>query len=354
MPKRIYLFSFLLTIALLFGDPFIEPATGTCENHLCQKVTLAVALQAGGPTQDQIVGWLCGSQPLKPQTVQVLVSGSTYGHGYWDFPYRPDQYSYAQALNDACYATFNFDRIGIGQSSKPPASSVTVNSNAEVVHQIVQALRAGQIGGIAFERVILVGHSLGSMISVVEASTYADVDGVILSGLSHTYGPGAVVFADALYPAQLDPRFSVQNLPLGYLTTRPGTRGPAFYYALGAEPEVIAVDEATKETVTEGETNSTNAYYSASQNIHVPVLVALGEFDSIFCGAVPCGQPGSATETESAFYAPDACLEIYVLPQAGHSLNLHWEAPEWFAEAQAWAGRRVGKSSLEPATQPCG
>jgi hypothetical protein len=57
---------------------------------------------------------------------------------YWDFPYQPSTYPYVRAATAAGYATFNFDRIGIGNSDHPPAADVTISSNALVVHEIVQ------------------------------------------------------------------------------------------------------------------------------------------------------------------------------------------------------------------------
>ena len=53
------------------------------------------------------------------------------------------------------------------------------------MHQIVQGLRSGSIGGKAYNRVVLVGHSTGSAVAAIEANTYEDVDGLILTGWGH-------------------------------------------------------------------------------------------------------------------------------------------------------------------------
>lgn len=94
---------------------------------------------------------------------------------------------------------------------------------------------------------MLAGHSLGSIIGVQQAATYHDVDGLVVTGFLHTYGPGIAVLLANLYPSALDPRFATLGLDLGYLTTKPGTRGPTFYYLPNADPAVIALDEQTKE-----------------------------------------------------------------------------------------------------------
>jgi hypothetical protein len=95
-------------------------------------------------------------------------------------PYQPDQYSYVQAALDDHQVVFNLDRIGVGQSDRPPADRVTVASEAYVTHQIVQALRHGQLDGTRFGRVVGVGHSMGSAIWMYEAAHDHDVDALVL------------------------------------------------------------------------------------------------------------------------------------------------------------------------------
>jgi pimeloyl-ACP methyl ester carboxylesterase len=47
-----------------------------------------------------------------------------------------------------------------------------------VVHQIIPTLHAGQGPASSLGKVILVGHSTGAAITVVEANQYADADGI--------------------------------------------------------------------------------------------------------------------------------------------------------------------------------
>jgi len=56
--------------------------------------------------------------------------------------------------------------------------------------------------GVRYDRVVLVGHSLGSLISWYEAAQFHDVDAVISSGILHTFdGPSVARFGLTLYPA---------------------------------------------------------------------------------------------------------------------------------------------------------
>src|SRR3954454_12848299 len=57
-------------------------------------------------------------------TLLLLLSGSTYDHRYWDMPGVGSEYSFVDAAHEAGYATLNIDRLGVGNSSKPPADQV--------------------------------------------------------------------------------------------------------------------------------------------------------------------------------------------------------------------------------------
>ena len=86
------------------------------------------------------------------------------------------------------------------------------------------ALRSGAVGGHAFAKVIMVGHSLGSFETWAEDAAYHDVNAVIITGALHQLSPVAAQQAAVdLYPAVDDPKFADSGLDPGYLTTVPGT-----------------------------------------------------------------------------------------------------------------------------------
>src|SRR5260221_11598193 len=124
----------------------------------CTQYTVPVNLSAIDPTVYHIVGTLCN--PDTGNNVQLLLSGATYNHVYWDFPFQPKTYSYVQNTQGTGFATFNLDRIGTGASDHPLVpEKITIQSNAFVAHQVVTALKSGAIGGKVFSKVVLVGHS---------------------------------------------------------------------------------------------------------------------------------------------------------------------------------------------------
>jgi pimeloyl-ACP methyl ester carboxylesterase len=317
----------------------------------CQEVTFAVNLSPSDATVYNVFGELCSRGSIHHKTVQIALHGATYSHLYWDFPFQPETYSYMRRATEAGYAVLNLDRIGIGQSDHPPADAVTIEANGYVVHQIVQALRGGDLvvpsfGRVRAERVALVGHSLGSVISMQEAGTYGDVDGVVLTGVSHNVTPVLGDILSSLYPANLDPHFAGRSIPDGYLTSLPGQRG-VFYHAPSFDPLVVAIDDQTKETVTVAELNTAVPALALSTAIHAPVLVVVGDFDAAFCTAPSCSASGSLA-SEPSFYPADACAEAVAIPGSGHDLNLHFQAPLAYDAILSWMDRRVGGDTRVP------
>jgi pimeloyl-ACP methyl ester carboxylesterase len=330
------------------------------EARLCRASNVPVALHPGAPQTEHIYAELCLPQGKQTSTVQLLVHGITYDHTYWDFPDptgKTDRYSYVDSALAAGFATLNIDRIGNGKSSHPAGNEVTIDSNAFVIHQLTQALRSGSIaspaGAQRFKKVVLVGHSYGSWVSWYVGSDYRDVDGIILSGISHSVNPiGSLPgFSALVHPAPTDPAFSEKIHDFQYLTTRPGTRYDAFYRPGNIDPAVLARDEATKGTVTVEELINFPTILSRPLDITVPVLLVNGTDDGLFCGhriagiigGTDCSTAASLAQQERPLLGKNLpSLDSWVLPGAGHDLNTVLEAKQWFDVAQAWVGKRFG------------
>ncbi len=215
---------------------------------LCRALQVPVSLaQVPGAS---LYGELCVPATGTPSIVQLLVHGATYNRYYSDWPYRPDFYSYVRQMVGAGYATLNIERLGYGRSTHPLSTLVTLPNETEALRQVVDKLRSGEIGGRPFSRVIWVGHSLGTLYGWLEASVSQNVDAFVLTGLLHSVKPSWLALAgQSAYPAVLDASFAMSGLDTGYLTFKPGTRAPLFYWTPTAEPDVIALDERLKDTV---------------------------------------------------------------------------------------------------------
>jgi pimeloyl-ACP methyl ester carboxylesterase len=338
------------TLSLLAGSATAGAHALTLTTPTCSVHTLDVRIADPGPANQTMWGQLCYSGPHEPDTVQVLVHGVTYNHLYWDFPYGNGYYSYVDAATAAGYATFNVDRIGAGNSSHPPSAELDLNAGAVSLHDAVTALRSGTVDGHAFRNVIMVGHSLGSIEAWIEAARYHDVDALIATGVLHEYSPNIGALESLLYPATDDPKWVGSGLDAGYLTTLPGIRGEVFYDPATANPNVVAADEANKDTVSVPEIVAANSIVGLppglppsgqpSAQITVPVLSVVGEDDNLFCVGVTvydCSKPQTVQNFESQYYSPAAHLKVVVIPNTGHDLALSTTAAATDAVMIGWA-----------------
>ncbi|NYH55692.1 pimeloyl-ACP methyl ester carboxylesterase [Nocardiopsis arvandica] len=310
------------------------------------EVGIEVSLAPGLPADHEIAGVLSLPGGGSSDTVQLLVSGGTYGSEYWLMRGDPEHPSYVETMAGAGYATLAVDRFGAGEkSSLPPSESFRKETHVHVVSQIARRLREDGVAGFRFERVVLVGHSYGSTLVRSQAVREpGSVDGLVLTG--ECSKPSEAAFEEfwtALCTADQDPRFAGRGIDAGYYTTRPGKRGEWFYHASTADPEVIAADERAKAADVYSEEFPPPTENTA---IRVPVLIVVGEHDRLLCGEG--GTDASSSEEllqqESPWYSPEACLEAVIVPDTGHALNLHRTAPQWFSAAREWCDRHIGST----------
>lgn len=312
------------------------PTLASAHFSSCSRETVSVKLSEDAIQSYNVIGWLCGN--TSSGMVQLLVSGLTYDHTYWD---QSPNYSYVRFASAIGTTTFNIDRIGVGESDKPPAAEVTVPSEAFVVKQIVHRLK----DYYNFRKVIGVGHSLGAAILMIEGS-YPDagVDGLILADYTHVGNVPFIISISALrHPAADDPKFVDAKLPQGYVTSLPGTRGHQFFNEDFADPNVIAADERLKATGTTGELSTINVarnpVYSGA--ITVPVLVVVGQKDRLDCDeavvGLSCQNRKAIEDREASFFPSAKSFETFTLRSSGHSTNLHYDAVVWYLKANLWS-----------------
>jgi pimeloyl-ACP methyl ester carboxylesterase len=294
---------------------------------------------------ETLYGQLC--VPSGARTVAVLVPGASYDSAYWNSQYDPSQLSFVRAMNNAGYATLDIDRLGTGRSSHPLSALITSLTQALTVHQVIQDLRAGSQTP-AFGSVLLGGHSVGSAIAIIEAGTYHDVNGVLVTGLTHGINPiGAVKILATLVPADLDTKFSALGLDPGYLTTDPGTRYSSFQAPGPYIAGVASMDEATKDVFAPGEVLDTvliGVVSTYSKLITAPTMLVMGQDDPAFCGgllAPNCSTAATLRASEGPYYSAAAQLQTAVVDNWGHSINYAPDAPAYQAAVIAWANRMV-------------
>jgi pimeloyl-ACP methyl ester carboxylesterase len=323
----------------------LVPVPAQADEPVCQEVDVPVSIAL--LVRTTMHGKLC--TPAGARTVMVLVPGGTYNSSYWDFPWRSDVYNFRKAMNAGGYATFTLDRLGTGKSAKLPSLLATTTSQADAVHQVIQRLRSGKLGGRPFGRVVLGGHSLGSVIAVVEAATYRDVDAVLLTGYAHTFNVegAAGLFVNSMYPVLTDPVLGGKGYDPTYLTTRPGTRTEYFLRTSTTEERVVELDEQFKDVLSAAEAGDAvtlGAVVPSSALIGVPVLVVNGDADVVMCNPLlgNCSSADRLRRLELPFYAGSPCLRTFLLPGVGHSVNLATNTQAYQARVREWLANPCG------------
>jgi len=327
-PTRIASALALLAIAA----PLLAAAPASPHAPVCRETTVPVALTPDAAADRTVAGTLCS--PRGADTVQLLLPGGTYDRTYWTMRGDPRGSSYVEYMGRAGYATFAMDRLGTGRSSAPHSSLFAPDSHRDSVHQVVQKLRQ------AYDKVVLVGNSLGSTLAWMVAERWPDdVDGLVLTGESATPDWDAFTELGAAYiPAPQDPRLAGRGLDDGYTSLPIGGKSAWMYHRPTASPAVMAVDELTGEPDVFALGDA-----GVGGDIHVPVYVIVGEYDRLLCGpgATDCTSSAALLAGERGHYPADARLEALVVEDTGHVLNLHRTAETWFAAVRDWLGRNI-------------
>lgn len=286
----------------------------------CHSVTIPATYAILIPVT--VAGQLCLPASGDASTVEVLIPGATYNKSYYDAPGA--SYQRQEAADDI--ATLAIDRIGTGASTHLLSATITGTGQANIISQVITAVRDGRVTGAPVAQVDLLGHSLGSMISVLVAATYHDVDKLILTGYTHALTAQVLLTAFTVYfhPAIADPKFAGRTLDPGELTTVPGMRETMFDTPDNVAPSVVAADETTlKEEVSTTELADAVAigeYVPTSLAITAPTLIVDGQNDSLICNPTICANAASLRAEEAPYYR--APVSAFVQPDAGHSIAI--------------------------------
>jgi pimeloyl-ACP methyl ester carboxylesterase len=276
--------------------------------------------------------------PIGPvRGVQIMVPGVTYDHHYFDLDGSGDVGSQARQAVREGWLVVALDRVGTGESSKPPAASVTtavqVTSIARFVDKVDSMYRGLPI--------VLVGHSYGSVVAEGVAATSDKIDALVVTGFMYRRTSPSFEGFPELIPAATDPVLGKKKLPADYLTTAPNSR-KFFYYLPNANPATLAADERSKTTTTAAEVPGfaqelvSQAFAKA---VRVPVLVVVGDHDYLYQGDDPAAfEPDQKNAFEAA-----ASVQAVLIPNAAHDLALHRNAGFTTALINQWASSALAQ-----------
>lgn len=298
----------LFVLFVLLPVPPAAAAPVTCRDHYLSVTHHSASYR--------VFGEFCRPARLSSDTpVQLLLHGATYNHTYWS--------AYARLAASRGFATFNLDRLGYGRSDHPDPMTLGLPAAGDVAHQVVDRLRAG-VFGPRFAKVVLNAHSLGGLVAY-EAAKRGGVTAMIISGMPGMSGTRAAAEPfPPFYPAEQDPKFA--GLPAGYLTTMPGTRADTFLYPGTYHPAMSFVEEEVlKDTVPLPEFS---AIGTPPAPVDVPTLSVLGRHDMFYCAeTADCTTSGPPVDA--------------VIPDAGHSINVSYGAPQFYALTFTWLSSTV-------------
>ncbi|WP_319455840.1 MULTISPECIES: alpha/beta hydrolase [unclassified Mycobacterium] len=272
--------------------------------------------------------------------LHVLVHGAGLDHRYWDWPVESDRYSYVSWAADRRIATLNVDRVGCGFSSRPPGREVSVVAQAHALARVVDSVRNSSDSTIPrFARVVIVGHSLGSVICGTAAATAGVADAVVLSGylpVDGTTEMGEDLFDFAFTSALEGMPHLVGLLDADYLVARDGLGVDELrYWKPGADLEIMAFDNLTKSPATKTELGDAALAGPLIRTISTPTLGIVGQHDALMIDAAL----GDADAHGTVLRVADGVgsnFAFMVVPDAGHMLNLHRNAHQTFAAIDQW------------------
>ena len=230
-------------------------------------------------------------------------------------------YNFALEEARAGHTSVVIDRVGYGDSTKPSGNDLCTGAEADMVHQVVTHLRAGDYGGPSFGRVALAGHSAGGLIAEIEAYTFHDVDELaVFAYADQGFTPflGAALGAHAAACA---------TAPNGYAQTF--TSLATAWFSPAADPRVVSTVEARHPADPCGE--NPGPYIAANParlaTVTVPVLLVYGADDALFDASVAPIQASHFGSTDKT---------VIVLPGSGHALMLDAAAPLFRATVDNW------------------
>lgn len=256
--------------------------------------------------------------------LNVLIHDITVGGWFWHLRRHPT-YDYATQLARNGEVSLVIDRLGYDRSPLADGTATCLGAQADMLHQVVDAVRAGGTGSGETvpepETVVLHGHSVGAAVAELEAATFGDVDGLVLMSWTDS-GATSRAIQESAAQHQACVGGGDPDKP-GYAAY--GQDARAFRQLLFATAKRAVQHRATwlRNLDPCGDATSL-AQLVASLNavthaIAVPVLLLFAGEDAL--------NRADAREAQTRAYGPTAAVTSRVVPGAGSALPLEESAP---------------------------
>ncbi|KAL7622051.1 hypothetical protein AAE478_007552 [Parahypoxylon ruwenzoriense] len=341
--------------------PFVFSTLSAVSQELCQDLRIPVSVQrtTANEFQDQpynagvlyalagkeilvsnsyeMSARLCipeaeGSQHTGANTLQVLIHGASFNKNMWDVQYKPETYSWVGRMNKEGYPTLAVDLVGNGNSTFPDGLlEAQTQMYVATIHHLIQKLRNGEVGGKTWDKIVLVGFSIGAITANSLARQYPDdLDAIVLHGISWD--------ATWIYPAflsglqapaqQVDPE-KWGAIPPTYQTqsTREGRLVACF--AGSYDPEIVEYDWQTRDFDTLGAAVTFTYHLVEAPEFKGPVFLGIGDQDSTFCGGRYCREQPYAVYNK---FPQAQTHDIKIYGETGHLILYHHSAVQLIAD----------------------
>lgn len=268
---------------------------------------------------------------LSGKVLQIAVHGASYDHQYWDAPtFNGVSYSYARFMAGRGDVVLAVDQLGAGKSDQPDGDFLNLDESARGIEQLVQQFKTiNNPLHVAFQKVVLVGHSFGSLTALHAQAQCQCADGLLLTGWLNDS------------PLPVDPSIFGPLLAAPYTTLPADLRTSLFYFPPTADPDIINFDNTqVSTTISRGQLLSLIGAVSSNPSpsidaatIRVPVLLQLGQRDAVMSEKTISDQDSE--------YTASSGVTSQELPNIGHDLNLHKNHLEGWLYADTWLGLNV-------------
>ncbi|EFX01970.1 ctr copper transporter family protein [Grosmannia clavigera kw1407] len=287
--------------------------------------------------------------PGRENSIQVLVHGITYSKVYWSalgFPgYQPQNYSWVDFASKNGYATLAIDRPGNGNSSTPnPFTEAQIPFFASMLRDIADGLRSEKWLSHSFDKLIYVGHSLGSVIGNAIAVTYPDsYDAMVLTGFSKEVASVLVSMGITVPAATFNSKFADRST--GYIVTSSEEGRRNFMYGTNDTYDLAITGRDYNQQGVTAIAELATITFPVASNFTGAVTVVTGQQDVAFCYGNStilgdCGQGDSSLPAQAQTLFPNASSFAYYVPeQMGHDLNLHYKARDVFKYVHDWLAK---------------
>jgi hypothetical protein len=157
----------------------------TDSNH---SQALCAPLSGGNGKTYTVRGHLTEPSSAVGKAVPVVLYKHGHGTGewFWNFD-KVSGYNYAKQMAQKGFASVTVDKLGYGDSGKPPGDDVCYGTEATVSHEIIQDLRTGNYhtdsgSPVSFQTVGLAGAAQSAFDAEAEEYSFHDVDALMLFG----------------------------------------------------------------------------------------------------------------------------------------------------------------------------